>query len=446
MTAKSKFAIFVAKFVRGVLRITNHKATSLPGLVAFKLDKNVLEDLGQNTKFVMITGTNGKTMTTHFCSSVLREKYDYVFTNDSGSNMIQGIITSLLDNPRDKETVAVLEVDEANLKRVTGFIKPDYVIFTNVFRDQMDRFGEVYNILNQMLLGVEKVKDTTTILANGDLPMFSYDAMAGYKKKYFGINDSDIKSEDYDLDAERDSDGIICPSCHSILKYKQVNYSSMGDFKCPSCGFKRPDLSYKVDEIAYMDSSSSKFVIDGRTYEINLGGFYNIYNALAAYSLGKEFGISDEKIYQGLKKQKNLSGRQESFTYGGKEISINLVKNPTGLNQVIRLMLYDKRPLSLLVLLNNKYADGLDVSRIYDGYFEMLRELPITDVYVGGTCKEDVKTRLQIARIFDGDLVEVDLDETIKGVIKNAKSQRVVVLSTYTAMNQLREILELDEN
>lgn len=442
MSIKTFFALALAKASRFFLKLTNHSATSLPGMLAHKVDPNILNALSKNTKFVFVTGTNGKTMTTHFLTSILREKYDKVFTNDSGSNMIQGIITSLLDNPRKENTVAVLEVDEANLVRITKFINPDYVIFTNIFRDQIDRFAEIYNVYNKLIDGMKNTKNTT-IIANGDLPIFSYQEMNDYKVKYFGIRDSKNSNDKYILDPEFNSDGIICPKCHSILKYKLINYSSLGDFSCPNCDFKSPNLSYTINKLENMDENYSEFRVNGEKFHVNVGGLYNVYNALAAISCASELGLNHQMIYEGLKKQKNVFGRQETVSMFGKNLTINLVKNPTGLNQVIDLLTLDKTPISLICLLNDNYADGTDISWIYDSYFEKLKQLDIKDVYVSGSRKKDMKRRLEIAEIFDGDIEQFNFEENIKDVIKSVKTDNIYVLSTYTAMNKLREVLNL---
>ncbi|MDD7305381.1 MAG: MurT ligase domain-containing protein [Peptoniphilaceae bacterium] len=442
MKINTFIALAIAKISRFFLKLTNHKATSLPGKLAHKIDPDILDVLSENTKFVFVTGTNGKTMTTHFLVSLLRRKYNKVFTNDSGSNMIQGIITSLLDNPSKENTIAVLEVDEANLVRITKFIKADYVIFTNIFRDQMDRFAEIYNVFNILIKGMQNTKDST-IIANGDLPIFSYDEMKEFKVKYYGIRIPEKTSSTYDLDPEFNSDGIICPKCHSILKYKTINYSSLGDFSCPNCDFKSPVLSYTIEKIEKMEESYSQFTVNGETYHVNVGGLYNIYNALAAISCAKELGLSKEMIYEGLDKQKNVFGRQESIKIGSKKVTINLVKNPTGLNQVIDLILLDKNPLSLICLLNDNYADGTDVSWIYDSYYEKLKNLDLKDVYVSGMRKKDMKRRLEIAEIFNGEIKEFDYENEVKDIILNTKTDNIYVLSTYTAMNRLREVLDL---
>lgn len=442
MKVRTFFALALAKFSRFVLKLTNHKATSLPGKLAHKVDPSVLDTLSENTKFVFVTGTNGKTMTTHFLTSLLRQKYDKVYTNESGSNMIQGIITTLLDNPKNEQTVAVLEVDEANLVRITKYIKPDYVIFTNIFRDQMDRFAEIYNVYHILLKGMENTKDST-IIANGDLPIFSYKEMEEFDVKYYGIRSSDKVSDSYDLEPEFNSDGIICPKCHSVLKYKLINYSSLGDFDCPNCDFKSPELTYTIDQIKNMDANFSEFTVNGEDYHVNVGGLYNIYNALAAIACAKELKLDYEMIYQGLDQQKNIFGRQESITIDNKKLTINLVKNPTGLNQVINLMLLDKNPISLICLLNDKYADGTDVSWIYDSYFEKLKDLDIKDVYVSGLRKKDMKRRLEIAGIYDGEIKVFDYENEVKDIISKAKTDNVYVLSTYTAMIRLREVLNL---
>ncbi|MGO3018756.1 MAG: MurT ligase domain-containing protein [Anaerococcus sp.] len=442
MRLKTFFALAIAKASRFFLKLTNHKATSLPGMLAYKVDPNVLDALSKNTKFVFVTGTNGKTMTTHFLTSIFQEKYGKVFTNESGSNMVQGIITSLLDNPSKENTVAVLEVDEANLVRITKFIKPDYVIFTNIFRDQMDRFAEIYNVYSKLIDGMKNTNNTT-IIANGDLPIFSYKEMNNYNVKYFGIRDSEKSSDEYNLDPEFNSDGIICPKCHSILKYKLINYSSLGDFSCPNCDFKAPELTYTLNKIEKMYENYSEFVVNGKNYQVNVGGLYNVYNALAAISCASELGLSHQMIYEGLKKQKNVFGRQETISIDGKKLTINLVKNPTGLNQVIDLLSLDKAPISLICLLNDNYADGTDVSWIYDSHFENLKDLDIKDIYVSGIRKKDMKRRLEIAEIYDGVIEEFNYEEDINKVIKSAKTNNLYVLSTYTAMNRLREVLNL---
>lgn len=440
MSLKSKLVKVLAKSIRSTLKLLNRKATSLPGYVAYKLDKDILKELSKNTKFIFVTGTNGKTMTTHFLATILKEHYPIVLTNESGSNMVQGIITSLLDNPPNEQTVAVLEVDEANIVRIGKYLKADYVALTNIFRDQMDRFGEIYNILDKIIEGLNLMPEAR-IIANGDLPIFSYDKLKKFNPIYFAIRDDDHIG--YDRDAEFNSDGIICPSCHSILKYRTVNYSSLGDFACPNCDFKSPEIRYTIDKIASLDPNHSEFFIDGRAYEVNVGGVYNIYNALTALAVAYELGLSYDEIYKGLKKQKNVFGRQENINVFDKNVVINLVKNPTGLNQVIDLVTLEKEPISLICLLNDNYADGLDVSWIYDSYYEKLAGLDIKDIYVSGKRKIDMKRRLEIANLFDGEIIEFDYVNQIKDVIKNAKTDNIYILSTYTAMLKLREVLAL---
>ncbi len=442
MSIRNKLTKEIAKIVRAGLRLTNRKATSLPGYVAYKLDKNILNELSKNTKFIFVTGTNGKTMTTHFLVNILKQRYDKVYTNESGSNMVQGIITTLLDNPAKEETIAVLEVDEANLVRIGQYIKPEYVIFTNIFRDQMDRFGEIYNIFAKLMEGMAVMPDAK-IVANGDLPIFNYDQMKNYNKTYFAIRDYKNASDDYNLDAEINSDGILCPHCHHVLKYKLNNYSSLGDYACPNCDFKTPNIDYSIDKLIKLDANYSEFMVGDELYEVNVGGLYNVYNALAALSVSKELGLSYEEIYEGLRSQKNVFGRQENINVEGKNVTINLVKNPTGLNQIIDLMLLEENPVSLICLLNDKYADGTDVSWIYDSYYENLAKLDIKDIYVSGIRKKDMKRRLEIAEIFNDDIKEFDYETEIYDIIKNSKTDNIYILSTYTAMLRLREVLGL---
>lgn len=440
MSLKSKLVKVLAKSIRSSLRLLNRNATSLPGYIAYKLDKDILKELSKNTKFIFVTGTNGKTMTTHFLVSILKEKYPIVLTNESGSNMVQGIITSLLDNPSDKESVAVLEVDEANLVRIGNYLKADYIALTNIFRDQMDRFGEIYNILDKIIEGIDLMPDAK-IIANGDLPLFSYDSLSRYNPIYFAIRENE--DDAYVLDAEFNSDGILCPHCHSVLKYKSVNYSSLGNFACPNCDFKSPNIRYTIDKITKENPDHSEFIIDGYTYEVNVGGKYNIYNALTAISVARELGVSQEKIKDGLRKQKNVFGRQENVKIKDKNLIINLVKNPTGLNQVIDLMLLEDKDISLICLLNDNYADGLDVSWIYDANYEKLKKLNIKKIYVSGIRSKDMKRRLEIAELIDEPIVEFDYENEIYDIIDKIDTSDIYVLSTYTAMLRLREVLDL---
>lgn len=443
MSIKDNLTIRVAKFVRFLLKLMNRKATSLPGKIAYSMNKDVLKALSKNTKFIFITGTNGKTMTTHYVTNILAGHYNKVFTNESGSNMIQGIITSLLDNPKSEDTVAVLEVDEANLVRISKFLKPDYIILTNIFRDQMDRFGEIYNAYKKIMKGIVDLKDVK-IIANGDLPIFSYDDIKAFKPIYYGIREDNKNNKLYNLDAEFNSDGILCPNCQSILKYRLVNYSSLGDFSCPNCDFHSPKLSYNINKIEMIKANFSKFMVNGEIYESKIGGLYNIYNALAAISVAKELKISYKTIYDGLKNQEHVFGRQENLNIDGKEVIINLVKNPTGLNQIINLMLLEDRPISLFCLLNDNYADGTDVSWIYDSYYERLKQLDIKEIKVSGKRSEDMKKRLEIANIFKGEISKFDYENEIKNIIKKAKTDKIYILSTYTAMLRLREVLKLE--
>lgn len=442
MNIKDKLIIKIAKFSKILLKLTKHKATSLPGKIAYNLDNDILSALSENTKFIFVTGTNGKTMTTHFVTNILRKYYKHVFTNDSGSNMIQGIITVLLDVPKNEDTIAVLEVDEANLVKISEFLKPDYVILTNIFRDQMDRFGEIYNVYKKIMDGLKNCENVK-IIANGDLPIFSYDDLKEYKTIYYGIREDNKFSDKYEKEAEFNSDGILCPKCNSILKYKLVNYSSLGDFSCPNCDFHSPELSYNISEILSMDANFSKFIVNGEKYETQIGGFYNIYNALSAIALAKELEIPYEKIFDGLKFQEHVFGRQEVINIENKELIINLVKNPTGLNQIINLMLLENEPISLYCLLNDNYADGTDVSWIYDSYYERLKKLNIKRIKVSGTRKKDMKRRLEIADIFDGEIKEFDFENEILENIKSEETKKIYILSTYTAMLRLREVLKL---
>ena len=434
MSIKSSFAEFAGRSSYWFLHNVFHGGSSLPGKITLKLDPNILSEFSKKYDLVIITGTNGKTLTTALSTRVLREKYPQVVTNPSGSNMEQGIVTAFITAPRAKQKgLAVLEVDEANVRMVTKHIQPIAIVMTNLFRDQMDRYGEIYTTYDKILAGV-KLAPKATIIANGDEQIFNTKDLPNPVIYYGFAND-----HQEDLRAPANTDGLLCPKCQHILHFHNITYASLGEYFCPNCGFHRPELTYKVTAIGSMTPTSSKFQIDGHPFEIGVGGLYNIYNALAAYSLGRFLGVSPAQIQNAFQADEHVFGRQEIINVDGKEVTLVLVKNPVGLNQVIDMVLTDPEPFSFGFLLNAHYADGIDTSWIWDGNFEKLNNHSIKKFFTGGERYKDISTRLTMAGINDIE-EEPDLAKVIDK-IKQMPTKHVYVLSSYTAMLQLRKEL-----
>ncbi|KRL00143.1 Mur ligase family protein [Liquorilactobacillus capillatus] len=438
MSFKSSVAIAAGRASYWFLHNFLHGGTALPGKITLALDPEVLQTLSRNYEVVIITGTNGKTLTTALTVKVLRTNYDNVLTNPSGSNMKQGIVTAFLTAQRTKSGryLAILETDEANVALITRYVKPSAFVLTNIFRDQMDRYGEIYTTYAKILDGI-RMAPQATIIANGDAPIFNSKKLPN-PTIYYGFN----ATEDREQMAAPNTDGLLCPNCQSILHYYQLTYSNLGKYYCPNCDFKRPALTHQVTAVNAQTPTTSTFEIDGQPVKLHIGGTYNIYNALAAYSVGRHFDIDTNLIMQALNSEdEKVFGRQEVINIQDKEVTLILVKNPVGLDQVLSMLKTDNDPFSLAVLLNANYADGIDTSWIWDGRFENLPFERIPSVLAGGERYRDIAFRLKVAGVPAQNFEERENLNTVLEAIKKMPTKHVYVLATYTAVLQLRKAM-----
>ncbi|EOT40789.1 MULTISPECIES: Mur ligase family protein [Enterococcus] len=437
MSLRSHLAIFAGKSAQWILKTFFKGGSSYPGQLALKIDPNVLDHYSDLYEVVVVTGTNGKTLTTALTVNILQQQFDEVLTNPTGANMVQGIVSTFLSAKpkKNQKNFAVLEIDEASLSKVTEYIKPELFVFTNIFRDQMDRYGEIYTTYRLIVEGAAQ-SPNAPILCNGDSPIFnSVDTVN--PRKYYGFDHLPDKEQM----AHYNTDGVLCPQCHHILHYKMITYANLGKYYCPNCGFHRPELDYKLTKMVSMDNTSADFIIDGQEYGIEVGGMYNVYNALAATAVAEYYDVPAEKIKAGLGYDEKVFGRQEIIDIDGKKCTLVLVKNPVGLNQVIDMIGLSPYPFSLVALLNANYADGIDVSWIWDGNHEAFAQMNIPAVIAGGERHKDMALRLKVAGITDDKLTETkDLDEVIED-IKKLPTENVYILATYTAVLQLRKKL-----
>lgn len=436
---KSIISIIAGKITIFLSKNILKGGTTFPGSIALKFDKNILKTVSHGYKTILVTGTNGKTTTTSMITNVLRaEGYD-VITNNTGANLFRGIVTCFIDNFRffKKKTnsYAVIEVDEANVKFVTEYISPDIITITNLFRDQLDRYGEVYSTLDKILEGIHKTPNTKLIL-NGDDSLFGKLDLDN-TIIYYGFNKGITSNASIEVNA----DAKFCKFCKAPYEYNFITYNHLGDFYCPNCGYKRPELSYHVDEITELAADFSTVTINNTEVTISQSGAYNIYNGLCAFAITKELGVSTKTIQDSLSKQDSSFGRQEEITVKDKSLKIILVKNPAGYNQAIDTLCLNKEPFSTVFFLNDNYADGQDVSWIWDVEFEKLNSLPIKDIFISGIRMYDMAVRLKTAGL-NQDNFHIEADyEKLTTLIENASTNRVYVLATYTAMINYRKYL-----
>jgi UDP-N-acetylmuramyl tripeptide synthase len=435
----SLFSIIISKLVLKTSKVLFKGGTNFPGKVALKIDNSILKTAAEGYKVILITGTNGKTTTTSMVYSMVKGSGKKVITNSTGANMLPGIVSCFIENykfNKDKRAdYAVIEVDEANVKLVTKYITPEIITVTNLFRDQMDRYGEVYTTLKKIREGIENVNSSTLVL-NGDESLLG-DIGLPNKVVYYGFECSPNIEKKIDVNA----DAKFCIKCKSPYKYNFLTYNHLGSFYCENCGYKRPDLDYSVDDIKELSPEGSLVTINNSDYYINQPGIYNIYNALCAYAIAKTLGIENSVIFNSLKSIRSSFGRQENLLIEGKEVKIILVKNPAGFDQAINTISLDKNVMNLAFLLNDNYADGRDVSWIWDVKFEKLASLRTDSIMVGGIRLYDMAIRLKVAGLKEENFKMCEnFDDLIKNII-GSSCNKTYILATYTAMINLRKYL-----
>lgn len=438
-TMRTLLATLVGKLSRWLLTTFTRGGSSLPGKLADAIDPHLLKTLAKDYDVIIITGTNGKTLTTALTVHALSQKYHNVLTNSTGSNMKQGIISTFLTAskiPQGERGVAVLEVDEGSLKHVVKDLQPKAFVHTNVFRDQMDRYGEIYTIY-ELMTNAAKMVPEATVISNGDSPLFNSIELPN-PRLFFGFD----HQADHEIAPHYNTDGILCANCQTILHYNNLTYANLGKYYCTNCDMKRPPLDFKVTQLEQLALTHSTFDIDGTTFNIPVAGLYNIYNALAAYSVARFCDVEPELIRQGFSKAERVFGRQEFFNINDKKVLLNLVKNPVGLDQVLALIGLDSNPFTLVSILNNNYADGTDVSWIWDGNYEQIVNFPIEEVYTAGMRADDISLRLKVAGIPEEKITQYNSLDAIIQAVENAPTEYVHILATYTAMLDLRKLLQ----
>lgn len=439
ISIKSILSILAGKITIFLSKHILKGGSTFPGTVALKLDNNILKKVSKGYKIILITGTNGKTTTTSMITNIFREKGYRVITNSTGANLYRGIVSCFIDNYKFRKSnegsLAIIEVDEANLKFVTEKITPEIITVTNLFRDQLDRYGEVYTTLEKILEGVVKVP-TSKLVLNGDDSLFGK-LPINNEVIYYGFNVPVKDNSTIDVNA----DAKFCKVCKAPYKYNFVTYNHLGDYYCTNCGNKRPELKYYVNNIINLNSESSTVEINNNEVTISQSGVYNIYNGLCAFSIASELNVEPTIIANSLTKQDSSFGRQEEIIIGNKKAKIILVKNPAGYNQAIDTLCLNDEPFSTLFMLNDNYADGQDVSWIWDVEFERLNTLSIKDIFISGIRMYDMAVRLKTAGLNQNSFILEQDYEALTEKVKNSSTERVYILATYTAMINYRKYL-----
>ncbi|MDR3584019.1 MAG: MurT ligase domain-containing protein [Desulfosporosinus sp.] len=437
-------ALWAGKIITMALLVTGKKGTTLPGKIANWIDPEIMRhlSLAYTDGIIMVTGTNGKTTTANLLASILRGAEKCFAFNQAGANLVTGITGALIQNTRwsgrSRASLALLEVDEATVPKFCAQVKPSLAIVTNFFRDQLDRYGELDTTVRMVR---ESIPKETVLVLNADDPLVAQFGTNHAEVVYYGVE----RTPDSVSESQETREARFCPLCGAELDYTLFHYGQLGIFNCLSCGFHRPEPEILAQDVR-PEEGLLQFRVDVSSFAIALQGYYNLYNALAALTAARHLGVNDGLINKGLRGFIPQAGRMERFYLPEGEITLTLVKNPTGFDQVIQTMLGADKPLRILIGINDLAADGRDISWLWDVNFERLGtyEARIHQVICTGLRAEDIALRLKYAGVSEGKLIlEHTLTEALDLLQTNRGEDEVAfILPTYTLLFPLREILE----
>jgi lipid II isoglutaminyl synthase (glutamine-hydrolysing) len=420
--------------------------TTLPGRVLLRLAPDAIARLGTGLDrgTTIVSATNGKTTTAGMIAALLEADGRSPVHNRAGSNMTWGVATALLEQ-RGRE--GLFEVDEAWLPQVVSQLDPSLIVLGNLFRDQLDRYGEMEALADEWAKTVAARGARGGLVLNADDPLIAdlgRDAEERPREGvvYFGIEDASqaLPELQHAFDAKH------CRRCGQPYAYESAFVGHLGHYSCPNCGAERPrpDVAATAIELRGMDGSRSTIRHPGGEFQLQLPmpGLYNVYNALAAVAAGLRLGVAPERIAAALSEIKAAFGRVETIDVEGKPVSILLIKNPAGANEVLRTLQLEAGGggIDLWVALNDRIADGRDVSWVWDADFELLAG-KVRRVTCAGTRAAEMALRLKYAGWPTGSIevvpeIEASLDQAVA-----AAGGRVFALPTYTALLELRKLL-----
>ena len=448
MGFRTSLAIASAKLLSFACKVAGKQGVTMAGKLAMRIDPDILKKLSAQVRgeIIVTCGTNGKTTTNNLICSAYEAEGRRVVCNHTGSNMLMGVaaafvLASNVSGKLDADN-AVIEVDEASAKRVFPHMKPDYMVLTNLFRDQLDRYGEIDITMNLLKEAMDMAPDMT-IIVNADDSLSSYLALeSGHKVVTYGISEQVFHREnDHEI-----REGQFCKKCGHRMVYDFYHFSQLGIYHCPQCGFRRPDVDFDACHISLKGGLSFDVAqraagegqVPLRHIEASYRGFYNIYNILACYAAVKTCGLKTDHFDEMLKKYRPELGRNELFRIGASTVLLNLAKNPAGFNQNISSVMEDESPKDLIIVINDNAQDGTDISWLWDVDFDRFADESIRSITVSGLRCQDMRLRLKYVGIH-ADL-ETDVRTAIEKRLKDGCGN-LYVLVNYTALYSTHKML-----
>jgi lipid II isoglutaminyl synthase (glutamine-hydrolysing) len=415
--------------------------TTLPGKLLWKLDPGAVDRLAARLPAgsALISATNGKTTSAAMAASILRERFRLAH-NSSGANLVSGIASTLL-HAGDAE-LGLFEVDEAAFPEVVERVHPRAVCLGNLFRDQLDRYGELEHVAERWRRAVHDLPADAALAVNGDDPQVGALAAEREGAIVFGVDDPTVARPSL----QHAADSKYCIRCGTPYEYAAAYVGHLGDYRCPACGHARPRLDIAAQQIKLNALESVSFELalpsGAQSVRLNVPGLYNVYNALAAASLALNLGASADEIARGLTSFEAAFGRFERISVGERTLLMLLIKNPAGANEAVRTIVDGGAPSIAVVALNDAIADGRDVSWIWDVDFEPLIG-GLDRLVATGDRAAELALRFKYGGL-DTNAIEVvpslsaGLD---RGLELTPANGELVVLPTYTAMLALRKLV-----
>jgi lipid II isoglutaminyl synthase (glutamine-hydrolysing) len=437
----------------GIRRLGRGGGTAAPGLVADRIDPNLLRKVAARLPegTIVVAGTNGKTTTARMIADILEAAGLRVAHNRSGSNLVRGVASALAERSSvrgdPRADVGVIESDEAAFPEIVRRLQPRLIVLNNLFRDQLDRYGELNAIAVKWRAALERLPAETTIVVNADDPTLAAitDGLAA-RRVPFGLDDPASRHRLARL--PHAVDAAACRRCGADLTYDALYSAHLGAWRCPACDSRRPPLAVRCRDIQLVGVDALRATIerDGATLPVAAAvpGLYNVYNTTAAVAAATTFGIPDRAVTGALAAFRAAFGRIERVDMRGRTLVMALVKNPVGFNETLRMLTADgELAVPTLIAINDLAADGRDVSWLWDVDFELLAA-GAAPLFTTGLRGADMANRLKYAGVGPERLhaLDPDLGRGLNAFVDRLdEGARGYVLPTYTAMLALRQIL-----
>jgi UDP-N-acetylmuramyl tripeptide synthase len=436
-------ALAIARAARAASRRFGRTGgTTAPGRLLLRLSPGALGRMarGLEAGSMLVSATNGKTTTAAMIAACLQRSGRPVVHNRAGSNMAWGVATALLDAGREGGQLGLFEVDEAWLPRVADQLEPRLLLLSNLFRDQLDRYGELELLADRWAELVARLDGRTRFVLNADDPLVADLGRGRQGVSYFGVEDDSQALPRL----QHAADSKHCRGCGAAYAYEAVYLGHLGRYRCPGCGRTRPEPAVAATRVSLDAMSGSDVELrtpQGRlAMRLPVPGLYNVYNAVAAVATALELGVPLADTGAALESFGGAFGRVETIPVGGRRVSILLVKNPAGANEVLRTLTLEDGRLDLWLALNDRIADGRDVSWIWDADFEVLVGR-VRRATCSGTRAEEMALRLKYAGIEADLAVDRNLGRSLDSAVAEAAGERLYALPTYTALLELRDLL-----